>query len=115
MSIGFDSDEVILEKLRERLRRMTDEELINPRCHVAGEQTNGAAFRLRLVAAAQMTLEFKSANRRQFKWTVTALLRHVDYFRVAVIRVQPSKCSVSRWQNTRPHPATWHPRIAVLA
>jgi hypothetical protein len=28
MSIGFDSDEVILEKLRERLRRMTDEELI---------------------------------------------------------------------------------------
>jgi hypothetical protein len=27
MSIGFDSDEVILEKLRERLRRMTDEEL----------------------------------------------------------------------------------------
>ncbi len=28
MSIGFDSDEVILEKLRARLRRMTDEELI---------------------------------------------------------------------------------------
>jgi hypothetical protein len=28
MSIGFDSEEVILEKLRERLRRMTDEELI---------------------------------------------------------------------------------------
>ena len=28
MSIGFDSDEVILENLRERLRRMTDEELI---------------------------------------------------------------------------------------
>jgi len=28
MSIGFDSDEIILEKLRERLRRMTDEELI---------------------------------------------------------------------------------------
>jgi hypothetical protein len=28
MSIGFDSDEVILEKLRGRLRRMTDEELI---------------------------------------------------------------------------------------
>jgi hypothetical protein len=28
MSIGFDSDEVILEKLRERLRRMTNEELI---------------------------------------------------------------------------------------
>jgi hypothetical protein len=28
MSIGFDSDEVILEKLRERLRRMTDEEPI---------------------------------------------------------------------------------------
>src|SRR6266699_1707613 len=28
MSIGFDSDEIILEKVRERLRRMTDEELI---------------------------------------------------------------------------------------
>ena len=28
MSIGFDSDEIILKKLRERLRRMTDEELI---------------------------------------------------------------------------------------
>ena len=28
MSIGFDSEEVILEKLRARLRRMTDEELI---------------------------------------------------------------------------------------
>ena len=28
MSIGFDSDDVILEKLRERLRRITDEELI---------------------------------------------------------------------------------------
>ena len=28
MSIGFDSDEIILDKLRERLRRMTDEELI---------------------------------------------------------------------------------------
>jgi hypothetical protein len=28
MSIGFDSDEILLEKLRERLRRMTDEELI---------------------------------------------------------------------------------------
>jgi hypothetical protein len=28
VSIGFDSDEVILEKLRERLRRMSDEELI---------------------------------------------------------------------------------------
>jgi hypothetical protein len=28
MSIGFDSEEVILEKLRGRLRRMTDEELI---------------------------------------------------------------------------------------
>jgi hypothetical protein len=28
MSIGFDSDEIIPEKLRERLRRMTDEELI---------------------------------------------------------------------------------------
>jgi hypothetical protein len=28
MSIGFDSDEIVLEKLRERLRRMTDEELI---------------------------------------------------------------------------------------
>jgi len=28
MSIGFDSDQVILNKLRERLRRMTDEELI---------------------------------------------------------------------------------------
>jgi hypothetical protein len=28
MSIGFDSDEIILEQLRERLRRMTDEELI---------------------------------------------------------------------------------------
>jgi len=28
MSIGFDSDESILEKLRERLRRMTDVELI---------------------------------------------------------------------------------------
>ncbi len=28
MSIGFDSEEVILEKLREPLRRMTDEELI---------------------------------------------------------------------------------------
>ena len=26
--IGFESDEAILEKLRERLRRMTDEELI---------------------------------------------------------------------------------------
>ncbi len=28
MSIGFDSDKVILEKLRDRLRCMTDEELI---------------------------------------------------------------------------------------
>jgi len=28
MSIGFDSDEIILKKLRERLRRMTDEELL---------------------------------------------------------------------------------------
>jgi hypothetical protein len=28
MSIGFDSDEIVLEQLRERLRRMTDEELI---------------------------------------------------------------------------------------
>jgi hypothetical protein len=28
MSIGFDSDEIILEKLRDGLRRMTDEELI---------------------------------------------------------------------------------------
>jgi hypothetical protein len=28
MSISFESDEAILEKLRERLRRMTDEELI---------------------------------------------------------------------------------------
>ncbi len=28
MSIGFDSDEVILEKLRARLRRMANEELI---------------------------------------------------------------------------------------
>ena len=28
MSIGFDSEQIILEKLRERLRRMTDEELI---------------------------------------------------------------------------------------
>ena len=28
MSIGFDSDEIVLEKLRQRLRRMTDEELI---------------------------------------------------------------------------------------
>jgi hypothetical protein len=28
MSIGFDSEEVILEKLRGRLRRVTDEELI---------------------------------------------------------------------------------------
>jgi hypothetical protein len=28
MSIGFDSDEIILKKLRERLRRMTDEDLI---------------------------------------------------------------------------------------
>ncbi len=28
MSIGFDSDEIILEKLRARLRRMTDDELI---------------------------------------------------------------------------------------
>jgi hypothetical protein len=28
MSIGFDSDEIILEKLRKRLRRMTDVELI---------------------------------------------------------------------------------------
>jgi hypothetical protein len=28
MSIGFDSEEIILEKLRERLRRMTDKELI---------------------------------------------------------------------------------------
>jgi hypothetical protein len=28
MSISFDSDEIVLEKLRKRLRRMTDEELI---------------------------------------------------------------------------------------
>jgi hypothetical protein len=28
MSIGFDSDEITLKKLRERLRRMTDEKLI---------------------------------------------------------------------------------------
>ncbi len=28
MSIAFDSDEVLLEKLRQRLRAMTDEELI---------------------------------------------------------------------------------------
>jgi hypothetical protein len=28
MSVGFDSDEIVLKKLRERLRRMTDEELI---------------------------------------------------------------------------------------
>jgi hypothetical protein len=28
MSIGFDSEEIILEKLRGRLRRMTDKELI---------------------------------------------------------------------------------------
>lgn len=28
MSISFESDEVVLEKLRERFRRMTDEELI---------------------------------------------------------------------------------------
>jgi hypothetical protein len=28
MSIGFDSDDIILAKLREKLRRMTDEELI---------------------------------------------------------------------------------------
>jgi tRNA A37 N6-isopentenylltransferase MiaA len=28
MSISFESEEIILEKLRERLRRMTDEELI---------------------------------------------------------------------------------------
>ena len=28
MSIGFQSEEIILNKLRERLRRMTDEELI---------------------------------------------------------------------------------------
>ena len=28
MSISFESDEIILKKLRERLRRMTDEELI---------------------------------------------------------------------------------------
>ncbi len=28
MSISFESDEIVLEKLRERLRRMTDEELI---------------------------------------------------------------------------------------
>jgi hypothetical protein len=28
MSIGFDSEEIILQKLRERLRRMTDKELI---------------------------------------------------------------------------------------
>jgi hypothetical protein len=28
ISIGFDSDEIILKKLRERLRRMSDEELI---------------------------------------------------------------------------------------
>jgi hypothetical protein len=28
MSIGFDSEEIILDKLRERLRRMTDKELI---------------------------------------------------------------------------------------
>ena len=28
MSIGFDSDEIILKKLLERLRRMSDEELI---------------------------------------------------------------------------------------
>jgi len=28
MSISFESEEIVLEKLRERLRRMTDEELI---------------------------------------------------------------------------------------
>jgi len=28
MSIAFDSDEIVLNKLRERLRKMTDEELI---------------------------------------------------------------------------------------
>ena len=28
MSIGFDSDEIILKRLRERLRRTTDKELI---------------------------------------------------------------------------------------
>jgi hypothetical protein len=28
MSIGFESEEIVLKKLRERLRRMTDEELI---------------------------------------------------------------------------------------
>ena len=28
MSISFDSDEIVVEKLRERLRRMMDEELI---------------------------------------------------------------------------------------
>jgi hypothetical protein len=28
MSIGFDSEEIILQKLRERLRHMTDKELI---------------------------------------------------------------------------------------
>ena len=28
MSISFESEEIILEKLQERLRRMTDEELI---------------------------------------------------------------------------------------
>ena len=28
MSISFESDEIVLNKLRERLRRMTDEELI---------------------------------------------------------------------------------------
>ena len=28
MSISFESDEIILKKLRERLRRMTDEDLI---------------------------------------------------------------------------------------
>jgi hypothetical protein len=28
MSVGFDLDEIVLKKLRERLRRMTDEELI---------------------------------------------------------------------------------------
>jgi hypothetical protein len=37
MSVGFDSDEIVLKKLRERLRRMTDEELIR-----FGKEVRGA-------------------------------------------------------------------------
>ncbi len=41
MSIGFDSEEIILEKLRDRLRRMTDEELIR-----FGKEVRGLAENL---------------------------------------------------------------------